>query len=203
MAAATAAREAADRCVADAALDRALPLADPAVPSAVWLADAAALGARESAASCDAAVGDSAPEADMSNMRGWLMMVATLFVGIGFQAVLQPPPTMSFHNSSPTAVSGAASPAPAPATTVDNATSLLSVWLTLNALTMFLSLSLLVMLMTMKRATSTGIILARGLLVVICCGVGYSLIIATTDNTTVRLVYVTGLGLVGAIGVSW
>jgi hypothetical protein len=45
----------------------------------------------------------------MSNMRGWLMMVATLFVGIAFQSVLQRPPTMSSEDSSPKGISGAAS----------------------------------------------------------------------------------------------
>jgi hypothetical protein len=86
-AAAAAAREAADRCVPDAALDGAVPLAD-----------AAALEAREAAASCDAALLSPLDDGDedfVHKMRGWLMTVATLFVGIAYQAVLQPPSWMS------------------------------------------------------------------------------------------------------------
>jgi hypothetical protein len=107
----------------------------------VPLANAAAKEAREAAASCDAALTDSAGEADMSNMRGWLMMVATLFVGIAFQSILQRPPVISSQDCSLKAVSNAASPAPAPspAATADSADSL-GAWSHLNVLTMFISL---------------------------------------------------------------
>jgi hypothetical protein len=86
VAAAAAAREAAERCVADATLDGAVPLAD-----------AAALDAREAAASCDAALLSplDADEEFIHKMRGWLMTVATLFVGIAYQAVIQPPAWMT------------------------------------------------------------------------------------------------------------
>jgi hypothetical protein len=86
VAAAAAAREAADRCAADAALDRAVPLAD-----------AAALEARKAAACCAAALLSplDADEEFLHKMRGWLMTVATLFVGIAYQAVIQPPAWMT------------------------------------------------------------------------------------------------------------
>jgi hypothetical protein len=63
----------------------------------VPLADAAALDAREAAASCDAALLSplDADEEFLHKMRGWLMTVATLFVGIAYQAVIQPPAWMT------------------------------------------------------------------------------------------------------------
>jgi hypothetical protein len=51
-------------------------------PGAVPLADAAALEAREAAASCDAALNPvDADEDFVHKMRGWLMTVATPLLG--------------------------------------------------------------------------------------------------------------------------
>jgi hypothetical protein len=172
------------------------------VPRAVPLANAAAKEAREAAASCDAALTDSAGEADMSNMRGWLMMVATLFVGIAFQSILQRPPVISSQDCSLKAVSNAASPAPAPspAATADSADSL-GAWSHLNVLTMFISLGVLVVLMAMKRATSTlTLYFVSATVISVALGVGSSFIIGTTENTTVILVYLGGIGIVIIIG---
>jgi hypothetical protein len=132
----------------------------------------------------------------MSNMRGWLMMVATLFVGIAFQSVLQRPPTMSSQDSSPKGISGAASPAPAPATTADKGEGLRD-WSTYNALTMFMSLGLLVVLMTMKRANyTTTLRIVRVALVFISLLVGASFIIATTEDVIARVIFQFGLGII-------
>jgi CHASE2 domain-containing sensor protein len=137
----------------------------------------------------------------MSNMRGWLMMVATLFVGIAFQSVLQRPPTMSSEDSSPKGISGAASPAPAPATTADKGEGLRD-WSTYNAFTMFMSLGLLVVLMTMKRSNSTTTLrIVRAVLVLISFIVGSSFIIATTGDLIAQLIYVIGLGIIILIGI--
>jgi hypothetical protein len=127
----------------------------------------------------------------MSNMRGWLMMVATLFVGIAFQSVLQRPPTMSSEDSSPKGISGAASPAPAPATTADKGEGLRD-WSTYNAFTM---------LMTMKRANSTTTLcIVRGVLVIISLIVGSSFIFATTGALIAKIIYLIGLGIIIIIG---
>jgi hypothetical protein len=59
-------------------------------------ADAAALKAREAAASCDAALNPvDADEDFVHKMRGWLMTVATLFVSTAYQAAIQPPDWMT------------------------------------------------------------------------------------------------------------
>jgi hypothetical protein len=198
-AAAAAAREAADRCVADGALDidSAAPLADPAVPRAVPLADAAALEAREAAASCDAALACSAAaDPDAENMRGWLMMVATLFVGIAFQAVLQPPPAIFLQDSSRKAVSGAASPAPAPA---EDSTPIRT-WSTMNELTMFASLAMLVLLMTMRRATVAGIFMVRSMLLAIAFTVACSFFNATPDDKSGKMILLVASGIVIIMG---
>jgi hypothetical protein len=73
-------------------------LSAPAVPpGAVPLADEAKLEARKAAASCDAALLNplDADKDFLHKMRGWLMTVATLFVGIAYQAVIQPPAWMT------------------------------------------------------------------------------------------------------------
>jgi hypothetical protein len=124
------------------------------------------------------------------------MTVATLFVGIAFQAVLQPPPGISFQHSSQKAFSGGASapaPAPAPATTGDNA-RIYSHWSFLNSLTMILSLATLVLLMTMRNAASTDIILtARTLLFSTAIIVGTSFIIAVPEILSTELALLTGM----------
>jgi hypothetical protein len=64
-------------------------------------ADAAALEAREAAASCDAALSDPVADANkdfLDKTRGWLMTVSALFVGMAFQAIVHPPDGMSFDH---------------------------------------------------------------------------------------------------------
>ncbi|KQK05148.2 hypothetical protein BRADI_2g18339v3 [Brachypodium distachyon] len=88
------ARDVADLCVAvlgDAANDADR---EAAAKHVVPHADAAALAAREAAAICDAAIADPAAGNDndfLEKMRGWLMTVATLFVSMAFQAMVNPP----------------------------------------------------------------------------------------------------------------
>ncbi|XP_044958424.1 uncharacterized protein LOC123409630 [Hordeum vulgare subsp. vulgare] len=141
MATAATARAAADRCVA-ARIDA--PAAgdddaDAAADLAVPLADAAALKAREAASVCDLALADPRADAEkefVDKMRGWLMTVAALFVGIAFQALLHPPDGMSFHRCDILSKnawkwkesSAAPAPAPSSAATAVNVTSPREAW---------------------------------------------------------------------------
>jgi hypothetical protein len=124
-------------------------------------------------------------------MRGWLMMVATLFVGIAFQAVLQPPPAIFLQDSSRKAVSGAASPAPAPA---EDRTPLRA-WSARNEMTMLASLAMLVLLISMRRATVAAIFMVRSMLIVIAFNVACSFFNATPDDKSGKMILLVTSGI--------
>ncbi|XP_051208299.1 uncharacterized protein [Lolium perenne] len=190
VAAAAAAREAADRCVAataaaivaDAATAAAI-VADaadgdslPAVPRA----DRAASEARKAAESCDEALSDAGADKDfLDKMRGWLMAVTTLFVGIAFQAILHPPVGMSscdhcYKSGGKTATAS-----------IETA----CLYLAFNTITMATAITLLVMLLAMKKTMSSIVTLRfiksllSGLAVTVAC----SFITATSGGQRVQL----------------
>jgi hypothetical protein len=184
-AAAAAARQAADRCVAGTAGGGATNT-DGAVPRA----DAAASEAREAAAGCDAALADPVTDADnevLNKMRGWLMAVATLFVGMTFEAVLHPPDGMTFDRCSlfprENALKGSSSAATSTAYGWPGACT----YLLLNSVTMSLSLMILVLLL-MRKATSRLIFFNKyWMLVTLPLSVAASSIIGTSGNQGVQL----------------
>jgi hypothetical protein len=80
----------------------------------------------------------------LHKMRGWLMTVATLFVGVAYQAVLQPPAWMTCFK-----------PTPAEKQRVSLACTL---YKTSNLITMATSLTMLVALVTIKKSAPTFIL---------------------------------------------
>ncbi|XP_024314940.1 uncharacterized protein LOC106866031 [Brachypodium distachyon] len=148
------ARDVADLCVAvlgDAANDADR---EAAAKHVVPHADAAALAAREAAAICDAAIADPAAGNDndfLEKMRGWLMTVATLFVSMAFQAMVNPPGWMfDARRTVRSAYHGVpAAGAPSPDAGVDGDTSfeftLAIMYLLLNMCTLGTGLSLVLL----------------------------------------------------------
>jgi hypothetical protein len=173
VAAALAAREAADRCHvaggdagAVAAARRAADLcvvASDNVPAAVAgeaaaanrsvsrsdAAAAAALAARKAVACCDAARADAAGDDDqkfLDNMRGWLVIVAALLVNMTFQAVMHPPGWMPLELvPSPGRIDGRAD-------RLKGEVLMACIYLSANLCTFAVGLTVIVMLLAMKKA---------------------------------------------------
>lgn len=220
-AAATSARHAADRCVAahaDGAEAAAVPPTDEEVAAGtnaaesadaaartvpmVPLADAAAFEARKAAARCDAALADPVADANkefFEKMCGWLLAVATLFVGIAFQAITQPPAGMSFDHcgigtKAGKAAYGAPSPAPAPALSPTETAdkrwhgSGACFYLVLNTLTMAVALAmLLLLLITRKSANGFTLHHIKGMLVMLACSVAISFVIGASGDPGIQV----------------
>ncbi|KAF7105416.1 hypothetical protein CFC21_106231 [Triticum aestivum] len=188
-----------------AAADLAVALAEAGL--AVPLAHAAASKAREAAAGCDLALADAIEDVDkefVDKMRGWLMTVATLFVGIAFQALLHPPDGMSFDSilvsknagnwkADPGAPSPAPNLAPSSASTVVNATSLYEsiracLYLTFNTSIMVLALIVLVSLLTMKKVMSSNSLRhIKAIAMTLATAVVGSVVTGTSRNLSVQL----------------
>ncbi|EMS58154.1 hypothetical protein TRIUR3_08046 [Triticum urartu] len=216
VAAALAVRESAVRCAA--ASRRAVLAASTARKIASRCEAAAASKAREAAAGCDLALADAIEDADkefVDKMRGWLMTVATLFVGIAFQALLHPPDGMSFDilvsknarnwKAGPGAPSPAPNLAPSSAATVVNATPAYDwvrafFYLSFNTSIMAFALFVLVSLLTMKKATFTHSLLQiKAMAMTLAIAVVGSVVTGTSRNLGVQLNILGIFGMYGFI----
>ncbi|KAF7099209.1 hypothetical protein CFC21_100872 [Triticum aestivum] len=214
VAAALAVRESAVRCAA--ASRRAVLAASTARKIASRCEAAAASKAREAAAGCDLALADAIEDGDkefVDKMRGWLMTVATLFVGIAFQALLHPPDGMSFDilvsknarnwKAGPGAPSPAPNLAPSSAATVVNATPTYDwvrafCYLTFNTTIMAFALIVLVSLLTMKKVASTySLVQIKAIAMTLVIAVVGSVVTGTSRNLGVQL---NILGIFGIYG---
>lgn len=106
-------------------------------------------------------------------MRGWLMMVAVLFVGIAFQGIIQPPPWMPSSKQAGNTHFGAALAC--------------KIYLTLQTVIMATALTMLVILLIVQKVTINTLLNIQIMMVLIAMSVASSFIIATSDDLELGL----------------
>jgi hypothetical protein len=113
-------------------------------------------------------------------MRGWLMTVATLFVGVAYQAVLQPPAWMTCFKPTPAEK--------------QRASLACALYKTFNLITMATALTMLVALVTIKKSSPAFILRHLKItLTTLATTIAGSFIIASSDGilfTTTLAIFV-------------